>query len=345
MAYFELSKNKLKDQHAKIASQADHVSYSFKTNPLVGELLENMTDCSFSIHSRQLLSRIKDKSRVWFFSQGWDNEEIGCLISQGIERFVVDNTADLEVLLALIEKKKTRIDLMLRIRLKEHTVHTGKHFVFGMFSSQVNKLIPELRKNKNINKLGIHFHRKTQNISEWSLYEELKQALNDETFSCIDMVDIGGGFPVTYKNSRADQIIDSIFARIKKLRDFLMSRDIQMIIEPGRFLAAPPIRLVTEVKSIYDDNIIVDASVYNTANDTFVAHVRLRIDGELDSQKDGAKPYTIKGITPCSMDIFRYRAYLRPPKPGQQIIFLNAGAYSYSSDFCGLEKLKTKITD
>jgi ornithine decarboxylase len=45
------------------------------------------------------------------------------------------------------------------------------------------------------------------------------------------------------------------------------------------------------------------------------------------------------------MDIFRYRTYLDNPKVGDKIVFLNAGAYTYSTDFCNLKKLETVIVD
>ena len=95
------------------------------------------------------------------------------------------------------------------------------------------------------------------------------------------------------------------------------------------------------IQNIYSNNIIVNCSVYNSAMDTFVAHIRLLVDGELNS----GEPYTIKGITPDSMDVFRYRVFLSNPKVGDKLVFLNAGAYTYSTDFCSLEKLETLVVD
>ena len=69
--------------------------------------------------------------------------------------------------------------------------------------------------------------------------------------------------------------------------------------------------------------------------------VKLIVEGELE--KGEGKPYVIKGVTPCSMDLFRYRVYLKEPKVGDKIIFLNAGAYNFSSDFCNLNELETKV--
>jgi ornithine decarboxylase len=51
----------------------------------------------------------------------------------------------------------------------------------------------------------------------------------------------------------------------------------------------------------------------------------------------------IKGVTPCSLDLFRYRVYLKNPKVGDEITFLNAGAYNFTTDFCNLEKIENEI--
>jgi ornithine decarboxylase len=226
------------------------------------------------------------------------------------------------------------------MRMKEHTIKTEKHFVFGMYSKQINELIPKLRKNIKISKLGIHFHRKTQNISEWSLKDELMDVVEEETLKSIDMVNIGGGIPVRYKNYNVD-VIPYIFDKIKELKEWLNGKNIEMIIEPGRFIAAPCIKLETEIIGIYDHNILINCSVYNSALDTFVAHTRLLVEGELEK----GTPYTIKGCTPDSMDVFRYRVYLDNPKVGDKIVFINAGAYNHCTDFCNLDKLETVIAD
>ncbi|MEM2131601.1 MAG: decarboxylase, partial [Candidatus Woesearchaeota archaeon] len=95
----------------------------------------------------------------------------------------------------------------------------------------------------------------------------------------------------------------------------------------------------------------IDCSVYNAAMDTFVAHIRLLVENEVDeknieNEKDNdVIPYTIKGNTPDSMDIFRYRVFLKKQKLGNKIVFLNAGAYNYASDFCNLPKLETVVVD
>jgi len=219
-AKFVLSKKKVLEQYKIIKDLSDIVSFSAKTNYEVAQLLEESTDCMFSMHTGESINQIKDKNRIWFFGQGWNLEELKNLGILGIKNFVVDNENDLKILINFINENDLKINLLLRMRLKENTIHTGKYFVFGMYSSQINKFIPELRKNRNIDKLGIHFHRKTQNISEWSLKFELESVLSEETLRNIDFLNIGGGIPVKYKNFRAD-VVNSIFLEFSNLRKWL----------------------------------------------------------------------------------------------------------------------------
>jgi len=341
--HFILSKQKVKEQYEKVRAICDQVSYSTKTNPIVANILEKSTqDCFFSVHSFTEAQQIKDKKRVWFFAQGWDEEDIKEVLSLGITKIVVDNERDLNSMVALLDNmSNSKIDLLLRMKRKEHTIHTGKHFVFGMYSSQVKKWIPELRKKQWVNKLGVHVHRKTQNVSEWSIKYELKQTFDKPMLDSLDIINIGGGFPIRYKNYSVTNL-DEIFAKIKECRAWLHEYGIKLYAEPGRFIAGPAVKLVTYIVNIYNDNIIVNTSIFHGALDTFIADTRLLVQGEITQGKQG-KAFTIKGNSPDSRDIFRYRVYLEDIQIGDNIVFINAGAYNFHTDFFSAPKLETKI--
>lgn len=351
-AEFVLSKGKVLERYSELKDLADVISYSSKTNPGVAQILEENTDCMFSIHLFHELENIGDLSRVIFLAQGWDKWTITDLLKRGILNFVVDNERDLDILLGFLRDGQNemflegkKINLLLRMKLREFSVKTERYFVFGMSSESISQRIDEISeddklKNK-VEKVGIHFHRKTQNLSEWDLCKELEDNLG-RSLEKIDVVNIGGGLPVEYANTNIG-IMKNIIAKIKETKQWLNSKKIDMIIEPGRYISAPSIKLVTRVMAVYDNNIIVNASVYNSDLDALIVPVKLLIESEVS--KDEGKPYVVKGITPCSLDIFRYRAYFKEIRRGDNIVFLNAGAYNFWSDFCNLPKIVTKIVD
>lgn len=339
-ARFILSKSKLFEQYGKLEKLGHKISYSVKTNPVVAHILEENKDCMFSIHTEEELEYVKDKARVWFLADSWDDDDIKRLIGHGIRKFTVHNTNDLDKIINFLKGKDLKIDLLLRVKLREHTIFTGRYFVFGMDAKTINEKIHELRNNPNINKLGVHFHRKTQNVGEWSLKYELSNILEEDTLKEIDIVNMGGGIPIKYKNT-SDNNLPHIFDEIRKLKEWLIGFGIETIIEPGRFLSGPPINLEAYVKNVFENNIVVNCSVYNASMDTLIDPLKLLVEGEAET----GRRYVIKGNTPCSQDIFRYSVKLPEKKTGDKIVFLNAGAYNFCTDFCSLKKLETVIVD
>ncbi len=343
---FTISKSKVLEQYKIVEGISDIVSYSSKTNPKITSILEENTNSLFSIHNVNELKNVKDKSRVVFLAQAWNKEIIKELINKKIKWFVVDNEKDLDILLDFLKNNEEKINILLRFKLKENSIRTERYYVFGMTSETISKRVKEIRSNSKLNSrienLGIHFHRKSQNISEWNFQFELEESFDKSFFEKIDIVNIGGGLPCFYANTNVN-VLEGIYSRISKLKNWLNEKNIKLMMEPGRFICAPAGKLHCRIIGIYDNTIVVNASVYNSDLDALIVPVKLLVEGELEKSKGIS--YVIKGVTPCSMDIFRYRVYLKEKKVGDEIIFINAGAYNFSSDFCDLDKIKTEIVE
>ena len=346
-AKFILSKQKIIEQYIKLKEIGLKVSYSYKTNHEVGKVLQDLQetkDCEFSIHAFEEIQDIKDKSKICFFTQAESEEELRKLLQVGIRNFVVDNEVDFRRLLRVIEEEKVKINLNLRMKFQEHRVGTGKYFVYGMPSIKVNALIQEIKNNLFVDKIGVHIHRKSQNTSEWNIKQELEDSISDETLKRIKVINFGGGLPIEYR-SYIGQANNYIFEKLEEAVEWLKKKGIEVYIEPGRFIAGPAIKLETEIIQIYDNKVIVNTTIYNCALDTILTGTKMLIEGELLEGEDG-EDYLIKGNSPTRDDIFRYKVKLHKDiKVGDKIVFLNAGAYNYTTDFFGYKKLKTEIKD
>ncbi len=340
-ARFVLSKKKLLEQFKLLEDLGLKISYSYKTNKEVGNVLQEISDCDFSIHSREEIFLIKDKNKIWFFLQAENTEDLLDILNNGIKNLVVDNEIDLQTLLEVLEKNSMKVNLSLRMKFQEHRIGSGKYFVYGLSAIKVNKIISKIKENLHIDKLGIHIHRKSQNTSEWEIKQELEDSLELENLKRINIVNFGGGLPTIYRGYTS-KVLPYIFNKIKEAVDWLKQFDIESCIEPGRFLASPPIKLETEIIQIQENNLIVNTTIYNCALDTILTGTKMLVEGELDG--DG-KFYLIKGNSPTRDDIFRYKVKLINPKVGDKIVFLNAGAYNYTTDFFGYKKLKTEIVE
>ena len=343
-AKFILSRKKVLEQYYFLKKLGVKVSYSYKTNKEVGDVLQDLTDCDFSIHNFEEIEKIKRKDKIWFFAQAWSKENLKEILEKGTINFVIDNEIDLNLLLETISERKIKVNLLLRMKFKEHRISSGKYFVYGMESSKINEIIKKIKNNPFIDKLGIHIHRKSQNTSEWSIINEIKDSLSKENLSRINIINLGGGIPVNYKSHSVD-VLPYITEKIKEAVSFLKEHEIETFIEPGRFISAPSVKLETEIIQIYERIIVLNCSIYNSAIDTVITNIRLLIENELPDEESSGEYYLLKGNTPTRDDIFRYKVKLKNPRTGDKIIFLNAGAYNWTSDFCCLKKLKTEIVE
>ena len=341
-AKFVLSKKIVKKQVEKLIDLGLKISYSYKTNREVGNVLQEIySEVDFSIHAKEEINMIKNRSKIWFFTQAESEEELVGILKKGIKNFVIDNEIDLERILNAA--KEFKINLSLRMKFQEHRVGSGKYFVYGISSRKVIKIIERIRNNKNIEKLGIHLHRKTQNTSEWNIEEEIKDSLSKNVLEKIDFINFGGGLPSRYI-SYTSKVLPYIFSKLVEAKDFLKKYNIEAFIEPGRFIAAPAVILETEIIQVYDNNLIINTTIYNCALDTVITHSKLLVEGELEESEDG-KYFLIKGNSPTRDDIFRYKVKMKNPRVGDRITFLNAGAYNYTTDFFGYKKLETVVRD
>lgn len=338
-ARFVLSRSRVLERYDFLRGLCPNISYSMKTNPEIGRVLEEETPCLFSVHTVEGLDWVREPKRVWFLAQGLDEQGFSGLMERGIENFVIDNESDLKGFEGALQGDSSKANLLLRLRMEETTVFRGRFFSFGMPGDAINRLVPRLRRNSRIDRLGVHFHRKSQNTGNWSLKFMLEERLSPETLKLIDIVNIGGGIPVAYKNS-SDSNLDYITSKIREVREWLDSQGIEMFMEPGRPIAAPSVKLEASIMTREEGNITVNCSVYNSFLDTIIVPLKLLVEGEGEGE-----PYVVKGCTPCSMDIFRYDVRLRNPKVGDRLVFLNAGAYNFSSNFCNLEGPGTVIVD
>src|SRR3989338_308734 len=341
-AKFILSKKAVLEQYSKLKDLGADISYSYKTNREVGNVLQELTDCCYSLHAPEEIGMIKDKNKIFFFSQAWNHDEISQIIKKHVKTFVIDNETDLKELIDFISKEKVKVNICLRMKIQEHRIGSGKYFIYGMPARKVNRIISEIKNNPFIDKIGIHIHRKSQNTSEWSIKAELEDSLAKESLERISFVNLGGGLPVEYKSYSSD-VLPYIFSKIKEAREWLNEKGIECYIEPGRFIAAPSVRLQAKIIQIYDSTIVLNCSLYNCALDTLLTNTKMLINGELPDSSVEGQFYLIKGNTTTRDDIFRYKVKLKAPKVGGIITFLNAGAYNYTTDFCSLQKLETEV--
>ena len=138
---FVLSKHKVWEKIDLLKKHFDNISFSWKTNPEVGKVLLEKNENMFSIISinelKQFLEISNKVERILYFPFTLNQTDLEFLKEKNITNYVVENEQDLEKLIEFVNKNNYKINIQLRMKLKENTMFTGKHYVFGMALNQI----------------------------------------------------------------------------------------------------------------------------------------------------------------------------------------------------------------
>jgi ornithine decarboxylase len=159
----------------------------------------------------------------------------------------------------------------------------------------------------------------------------------------LDVLDIGGGLPVPY--DAAVPHLDSFVSAIEEEIRPLTRRGIQVISEPGRFVAAPAMLAVASVVGVTRRGgmpwYYLDDGLYGSFSNVLSDHVHPTIyayDAGLEERD--AFPSVLAGPTCDSTDVITTRAMLPALDVGDLVVAPFMGAYTSvtACEFNGLPK-------
>ncbi len=234
--------------------------YAVKANSTLA-ILQRFADlgAGFDIVSGGELSRVLaaggDASRVVFSGVGKTVEEIDFALKSEIECFNVESASELARISARAQLLGKVAPIALRINPdvdpKTHPyISTGlKENKFGILQEAALEIYQEAAADPNLNVRGVACHIGSQIHDPEPLFDALQQllALVDQLAAHdipLTDIDLGGGFGVTYESEPAFDIQ----GWGNRIQEVLQDRDLQVSIEPGRFLSANAGVLLTRVE-------------------------------------------------------------------------------------------------
>lgn len=265
----------------------------------------------------------------------------------GIDRFAADSKEEVEKL-ALHAPGS-------RIFIRTIVDDTGSVFVmserFGAHISQVKHLLL-LAKDIGLIPYGISFYVGSQAVhsNKWAnairfiapVIEELRQQGIE-----LEIINIGGGFPVTYDNHKNAPSLAEIVNEVHLAMDTLPYEP-KVMLEPGRGIVASSTALVAEIVARNDRAgkpwLVLDAGVYNALYEAMIHQGATQYSVHpLYPSTGDVEPMvcTLAGPTGDSLDIISRDATLPSYlKVGDKLVFENVGAYSVTmaSPFNGFPK-------
>ncbi|KXA96542.1 hypothetical protein AKJ39_04470 [candidate division MSBL1 archaeon SCGC-AAA259J03] len=247
---------------------------------------------------------------------------------KGIERFVKTaeesgTVDDLDILLRTQPLKKVAA------RVSTSGKHSKFGFVFEEAKDSVDNALNKL-KEKGLQLSGLHCHLGSQIKNPETYVEAIRKMLSFavEEIPNIKKLDIGGGFPARYHENVPE--ISTVGAKIEKEMKYWRKKlgDIELILEPGRFLTSMAGILVSKivnVKHMYGRKILI----LNVSEDMVEVERHGKIaTPSVITEKEELVETSIAGNLCHSNDwISREPQMLPDAESGDIIVFENLGAY------------------
>ncbi len=272
-------------------------------------------------------------------------------LQYGCETFVVDNAAEM----AKFAPHRDQVSLLLRIGFRSEDAEVDLAKKFGCAVDDAFPLL-DLGKQLGLRIAGLSFHVGSQCGSPRAFVE----AINDcgllierarlARLADIQVLDIGGGFPVAYATEPAPPSIESFCAPIREALAGIPPQ-IRVTAEPGRFLVAPAMEAIATVigKARRGDSFwyYLDDGVYGSFNGR-VYDPTVRYPLQAVSQSSGAHhPSVLAGPTCDSIDIIEEDLWLPELQIGDLLVGSLMGAYTMGSacEFNSIPKTKILVVN
>lgn len=273
--------------------------------------------------------------------------EIREAIRFGIDTFVVDNVEEA----AKFRRYKNKVKLLIRLSFPAQDAIVDLSRKFGLLPEAVAEAWAQIQQF-GLKVCGFSFHVGSQTASPAmtvhaiEVVRELVRSANAAQQADIQLLDIGGGFPVTYTQAVMD--IESYAAPIRAALAGLPST-VRVLSEPGRFISAPAAVVITSVigRAWRDGRLwyYLDDGVYGSFNGRLYDHARYPISTVGSSAR--VVPVVLAGPTCDSIDVIETDLELPELEIGEYVVGHVMGAYTHASasEFNSIPKPKTLILD
>lgn len=268
--------------------------------------------------------------------------DIGHAYDAGVRTFVVENPCEI----AKFSGRASDIELLVRLAFRNATAKSDLSTKFGAELSDAELLVKDVLA-AGVQFAGFSFHVGSQSASvepyrhalrqTRSLAAQVERSLGVRT----RVIDIGGGFPVSYRDAQPPvetiaAIVDEVLGEER--------RNITLLAEPGRFLVADCMTLLTSVvgTALREGQtwLYLDDGVYGSYSNVMAENVHPPILAltELDGGDVQLEAATLAGPTCDSADVIA-RDYPMPALAvGDVVVSPMMGAYTSvtSSRFNGI---------
>ncbi len=251
----------------------------------------------------------------------------------GVRSFALDSEDELEKIVEETTGTKSPardLKLFVRIAVRPKNSRVPLERKFGLQGVAATRLLVNTRQVAH--ELGVTFHVGSQTLTPDAYTNALEEVhrLVVQAGVVVDRLDVGGGYPSCYADSKPAPLSSFMEAIIAGIEKMAVREDVRLMCEPGRALVAEAESLIVRVDARRGNDLYINDGAYGTLFDA--AHLGFVFPARLVSRPeiagDTLAPFEMWGPTCDSIDQMK-GPFMLPAtiKEGDYIEIGNVGAY------------------
>jgi diaminopimelate decarboxylase len=269
--------------------------------------------------------------------------------------FNVESESELEVLaevardLGVTARACIRVNPDVDARTHEYTTTGKEENKFGVAVARVPYLFDSFKDASAVRLVGLHVHIGSP-VREVEPFESAVKVILgfmgglEAAGHSIEVMDLGGGWPMNYHDGESPVIEDYAHALIPLLQE-RVENGLQVVLEPGRFIMANSGVLLTRVHHVKEGRnkhfVVCDAGIHTLIRPAFYKAFHFIWPAEVDARHvppaalekldlPDLRPSDVVGPICETGDFLARGRFLPPVQRGDLIAVFSAGAYGMS---------------
>ncbi len=278
-------------------------------------------------------------SRMITTSFGKHPAEIEAYLNADLHQINIEAEAELDLINDTAAKLGKVADIAFRLNPNiagggHNKISTGrKEDKFGNTAEKIIELYDRASKMESVDPRGLAVHIGSQ-VTEVAAFKPAYEKLSElvkllrEKGHKVDRLDIGGGFPIVYK----DEDLLDLDAYAQWVADIVLPLDVEIQMEPGRYMVGNAGVLLTNTAYIKETPsrqfLVLDAGMNDLIRPTlYEAYHGIRPVTNLD--RDPVE-YDVVGPICESGDVFTKGRSMPEVKQNELVVIQSAGAYGFA---------------
>lgn len=289
--------------------------------------------------------------RIVVTGPGKRDDELARAIEAGVRAITVESPGELARVERIAAGRQARVPVLLRAAVGEASRLERVRLVgddgagkFGMDEGDLLAAARTAGRSRHLELLGVHRFGASNVLDAAALAAhvaetvELGRAAAAVAGVPLRLVDAGGGLGIAYDPHDDGLDLVGLGRHLARLAErwaaVPATRDLRLLLEPGRFLVGPAGAYVARVidrKRVGEAEVVIlDGGVHHLLRPALVGQEhRIRV---LGASHRGRRtwPVTIAGPLCSGLDVLASHLSIAPPDPGDLVAVLDAGAYGFT---------------